>query len=153
MPMYTIVCSVCEKQGVAKLNFAEYDEVKAGKREVTCSACGGWASVVFDPGNVSFVLKDGESGGWISKATKENAYRARHNKVMDKRQRDHAPRTRLQPNVGGVLTDTWQNAKELAYEQTYEKVRQEHGTATAAQAAAESAKTYEPLVKTEVTGT
>lgn len=150
--MYTTKCQVCEKQGVAKLTFAEYDKAKEGGFDLTCSACGGWAQIVFDPGNVSFVLKDGESGGFTSKAAKENAFRRKHNAVMDKRQRDHAPRTTLQPNFGGALTGNWKTAREAAYETTYDRVKEEHGTETAQQAAQESAQTYDPLVTREVSG-
>jgi hypothetical protein len=152
MPLYTVKCNVCEVQDSQRLTFAEYDEAKAGKREVSCLHCGGWASIVFDPGNVTFVLKDGVSGGWISKAGKENAFRRKHNVEMSRRQRDHAPRTTLQPNFGGEMTGNWRTAKEVAYDVTYDKVKQEHGAQVAQQAAQESAKTYEPLVKREVTG-
>lgn len=71
MPQYSVRCQVCEQQGSQRLTFAEYDEAKAGKLDVTCPHCGGWAAIMFDPGNVTFVLKDGESGGWVSKAGKE----------------------------------------------------------------------------------
>lgn len=154
MPLYSVKCQVCEKTGSARLSFAEYDQAKEGTFQVTCPdpECEGWAEIVFNPGDVAFVLKDGESGGWVSKAQKENAFRAKHNRVMDRRMRDHAPRTRLQPNVGGLMTPTWKDAKEVAYEQTYDKVKEEHGTDTARQAATESAKTYDPLVNREVTG-
>lgn len=152
MPQYSVRCQVCEQQGSQRLTFAEYDEAKAGKLDVTCPHCGGWAAIMFDPGNVTFVLKDGESGGWVSKAGKENTFRKKHNQVMDRRQRDHAPRTTLQPNFGGGLTGNWKTAKDAAYEATYDKVKQEHGPQVAAQAAQESAKTYDPLVKREVTG-
>ena len=147
MPQYTIKCEVFQEMGAQKLTFSEYDEVKAGTRELTCPLCGGWGSLVFDPGNVAFVLKDGESGGWISKAGKENTFRAKHNRIVAKRQRDHAPRTTLQPNFGGAMTGDWKTARDVAYESTYETVRQEHGTQIAVQAATESAKTYDPLVK------
>jgi hypothetical protein len=152
MPQYTTQCHVCEKQGSQRLTFAEYDEAKDGKRDVTCPHCGGWASIVFDPGNVTFVLKDGASGGFATKAGKENAFRRKHNAVMDRRQRDHAPRTTLQPNFGGGLTGNWKTAKDAAYEATYDKVKQDHGAQVAAQAAQESARTYDSLVKKEVTG-
>ena len=141
MPLYSVKCQVCEKQGTAKLSFAEYDEAKAGKQNVSCPHCGGWASIVFDPGNVTFVLKDGESGGWVSKATKENTYRARRGIEMARRQRDHAPRTTLQPNYGGALTGDWKTAQGAAYDDTFETVKQEHGAQVATQAAQESAKT------------
>lgn len=152
MPLYTVQCQVCEKQGVQKLSFAEYDETKAGKRDVSCPHCGGWASIVFDPGNVAFVLKDGVSGGWISKAGKENSFRRKHNVEMSRRQREHAPRTTLQPNFQGGLTGNWKTAKEAAYETRYDEVKQEHGAQVAAQAAKESAATYDPLVNREVSG-
>ncbi len=150
--LYTVQCQVCQKQGVQKLTFAEYDEAKAGTRDVPCPHCGGWASIVFDPGNVTFVLKDGASGGFTSKAAKENSYRRRRGVEMDRRQRDHAPRTTLQPNFGGGLTGNWKTAKDAAYEARYDEVKQEHGPQVAAQAAQESAKTYDPLVSKEVSG-
>jgi hypothetical protein len=150
MPLYTVQCQVCSKRSTQKLTFAEYKLVKDGKQDVTCPVCGGWASIVFDPGNVNFVLKDGQSGGWISKAGKENAFRQKHNVVVTRRQRDHAPRTTLQPNFGGLLTGTWKTAKEAAYETRYDEVKQEHGAQVAAQAAQESASTYDPLIKKAV---
>lgn len=152
MPLYTVQCQVCEKQGVKKLTFAEYDRVKAGTHDAVCPHCGEAASIVFDPGNINFVLKDGQSGGWVSKAGKENTYRRRHNVEMDRRQRDHAPRTTLQPNYGGLLTGKWKTAREAAFEARYDEVKQEHGPQVAMQAAQESAKTYEPLVNREVSG-
>lgn len=152
MPLYTVHCKVCEKEGVQKLTFSEYDEVKDGKRDVSCPSCGGWAAIVFDPGNVNFVLKDGESGGWVSKASKENSFRARHGKEMARRQRDHAPRTTLQPNFQGGLTGDWKTAKEAAYDTRYDEVKQEHGAQVAMDAAKESAATYDPLINRGVTG-
>ncbi len=153
MPLYTVKCQVCEKEGSQRLSFAEYDNAKAGKHDVTCPHCGGWAAIKFDPGNVAFVMKDGESGGWVSKAGKENAFRKKHNIEMSRRQREHAPRTTLQPNFGGELTGTWKTAKEAAYDTTYDAVKQEHGAQIAQQAAQASASTYDPLVKRGVTGT
>lgn len=154
MPMYDVKCKVCNKPGTTRLTFAEYDEVKAGKAAIDCGdeSCEGQVEIVFNPGDVAFVLKDGESGGWVSKAGKENAYREKHNKVVSRRQRDHAPRTQLQPNYNGQLTGSWKGAKDAAYQATYEKVREEHGPQVATQAAGESAKTYDPLVNREVTG-
>jgi hypothetical protein len=143
MPHYTTKCQVCEQPGTVRLTFAEYDEVQAGSRTLTCSneECGGWAQIQFDPGAVAFVLKDGESGGWISKAGKENKYRAGHRKEMARRERDHVFKSRLQPNYGGQLTGSWKDAKEAAYEATFDKVKQQHDSGLAQQAAAESAKT------------
>jgi len=152
MPLYTVQCEVCGETGRQKLSFAEYDEIKAGQHTLTCPICEGWAEIVFDPGNVNFVLKDGESGGWVSKANKENAYREKHGRVMDRRMADHAPKTTLQPNYKGGLTGTWKTAKEAAYDHAYDTVKQEHGAQIAQQAAQASASTYDPLIKKEVSG-
>lgn len=152
MPTYTVQCQGCQARGHQKFTFIEYDEIKSGKSTLTCPNCQGVASLCFNPGNVNFVLKDGESGGWVSKATKENAFREKHNKVMDRRQRDHARRTTLQPNFGGKLTGTWKTAKEAAYDATYDTVKQEFGSGIATQAAQASAGTFDPLVKKEVSG-
>lgn len=115
------------------------------------TGCGGEASIVFNPGEVSFVLKDGESGGWVSKAGKENAYRTARRKVMAQRERDHVFKSRLQPNFNGQLTHNWTDARDAAYDSTYDKVRGEHGAGMAQQAAKESAATYESHVKSEGT--
>lgn len=152
MPMYTVLCQVCAKTSTAKLTFSEYDETKAGTFQPSCGECGGWAAIQFDPGNVNFVLKDGESGGWISKAGKENSYRARHRAVMAKRERDHVFKSRLQPNYAGTVTENWKEASQAAYESTYDRVKQEHGAQTAQQAAQESARTYDPLINRGVSG-
>ena len=151
MPTYSSKCQGCGTAAAVRLTFAEYDEVKAGIKTLPCT-CGGSALIEFNPGEVEFVLKDGESGGWASKAGKENKFRAARRKVMEQRERDHVFKSRLIPNYGGQLTETWKDAKDAAYEATYDKVKQEHGAQTASQAAQESAKTYEPLVNREVTG-
>jgi hypothetical protein len=152
MPTYSVTCETCRKAASVRLSFSEYDLVKGGQT-LACphTGCEGKASIVFNPGEVAFVLKDGESGGWVSKAGKENAYRATRRKVMAQRERDHVFKSRLQPNFGGELTGTWQEARDAAYENTYDRIKQEHGAETARQAATESAKTYEPLVSREVT--
>lgn len=152
MPLYSVHCEVCGKAGSQKFTFAEYDEIKAGTQVLACPDCQGNVLIAFDPGNVSFVLKDGESGGWISKANKENAYRAKHGVEVSRRQRDHAPRTTLQPNFGGKLTGNWKTAKEAAYDSAYDTVKQEFGAQVATQAAQASAGTFDALVKKEVSG-
>jgi hypothetical protein len=154
MPSYSTRCKTCSKPADVRLSFAEYDEAQAGTLSISCGypGCGGASEIVFDPGEVSFVLKDGESGGWVSKAGKENAFRARHRKVMEKREKDHVFKSRLQPNHGGMMTHTWKDARDAAYESTFDKIKQEHGSQTAQQAASESAKTYDPLVSREVSG-
>jgi hypothetical protein len=152
MPVYTTQCQACHSRSSVKLTFAAYDEVKAGGSSLSCS-CGGAAELVFDPGAVNFVLKDGESGGWVSKAGKENAYRAKRREVMAKRERDHVFKSKLQPNFDGQLTESWKGAQEIARDVRYEEVRQEHDAGIAQTAATEAAKTYDSLVRREVSST
>lgn len=147
--MYSSRCEGCGTGATIRLSFSEYDGLKDGSRGLTCD-CGGAIKLVFDPGEVAFVLKDGESGGWASKAGKENKFRSARRRVMEQRERDHVFKNRLQPNYGGMMTETWKDAKDAAYEATFDKIKQEHGTSTATQAASESAKTYDPLVNREV---
>ena len=150
MPTYSTKCETCHTVSNRRLSFQEYDEVRAGTLPLSCS-CGGPASLEFTPGDVSFVLKDGESGGWVSKAGKENAYRAKRNQVMAKRERDHVRPHLLQPNFQGQLAGSWREAKDAAYQSTYEKAKGEHGAIDAAKAATASASTYDTYVKQEVT--
>jgi hypothetical protein len=113
-----------------RLTFSQYDEVRLGLRSLACECGGGEARIEFSPGNIGFVMKDGESGGWASKATKENGYRAKRRETMAQRERDHVFKNSLIPNYAGNDTGDWREAQELA--------RKERGEAAAA--------TYEPLV-------
>ena len=135
MPNYATRCTTCRETRDVRLSFAEYDEVKAETKTIECPSCGGTAAIEFAPGILGFVMKDGESGGWASKANKENHYRARRSTVMAQRERDNVFKPKLVPNFKGLETETWRNAQEVA--------RQEKGD--------ESAITYEPLVSQEQT--
>ena len=148
MPLYDTQCSACLKRETRKLSFQQYEEVASGASSLGCS-CGGKPELIFDPSAVSFVLKDGESGGWATKAQKENRYRSARCGVMAGRQRDHVNPNRLVPNHGGQVAGSWAEAKDVAYQSTYERVNREHGARTAAKAASEAAKTYDPHVKRE----
>jgi len=150
MPIYSTKCQTCETTSNRKLSFQEYDDAKAGKMTLSCT-CGGSAELVFNPADVSFVMKDGESGGWASKAGKENAYRAKRRGVMARRERDHVRPNRLQPNFNGQAVSSWKEARDAAYQSTYAKVKSEHGEVDAAKAATDSAKTYDSFVKREAT--
>lgn len=150
MPLYNTHCDACSRDSTRKLSFAEYDQVAQGARSLTCE-CGGAEALVFDPSAVSFVLKDGESGGWVSKATKENKYRAGRRSEMGRRQREHVKPNQLVPNYQGQVAASWSEAKDTAYQSTYERVNRDHGARTAASAAAEAAKTYDTHVKREAT--
>jgi hypothetical protein len=125
-----------------KLTFSHYDAVKLGTKVLECGICRGTAALEFNPGDVNFVLKDGESGGWASKALKENKYRAKRQGVMERRQRDHAPNPKLVPNFAGEQLSSWSEARAAAYETAYEETRD-------ATAAKEAASTYDPLVQRE----
>lgn len=148
MPIYQTKCSVCNTETSRKLTFSEYDSVHTGQTSLSCQ-CGGSQALVFDPADVSFVLKDGESGGWISKASKENKYRAARGRAMDRKTRDHVKPNKLIPNHNGQVAGSWAEAKDAAYQSTYERVNREHGARTAANAASEAAKTYDTHVKKE----
>lgn len=148
MPLYDTQCSTCSRRETRKLSFQQYEALSSGSLTLECG-CGGKSELVFDPSAVCFVLKDGESGGWATKAQKENRYRSARRDVMVRRERDHVQPNRLVPNYGGQVAGSWAEAKDAAYHSTYERVNREHGPTTAAKAATETAKTYNAHVKRE----
>jgi hypothetical protein len=133
MPTYQIECPECGLVKDQRFTFSEYDKVKSGEETLQCGNCGCSAQFAFSPGSLGFIFKEGESGGWASKAIRENAYRKKRRKEMARREKDHVFQPRLQPNFDGVETGTWKDAQELA--------RKEKGNA--------SASTFVPLVKKE----
>lgn len=141
MPQYTIKCNECAQSGDIRLSFEKYDSVKDGSMRLLCNTCDGKCEIVFDPSSVQFVLKDGISGGWASKAMKENAYRKVRREVLGRKERDHVFKPRLQPNFGGVETGTWKEAQEFA--------RAEISKDLDTKAANTIASSYEPLVTKE----
>jgi len=150
MPTYNVQCEVCKKQEIRKLTFNQYDLVKENKFQLNCS-CGGIMQLLFDPTGIGFVLKDGSSGGWQTKSSKENTYRTARRQVMSQRERDHVSPKRLVPNFQGDLTSSWKEAKDAAYQSTFDNLKGEHGVKTAVKAATESAKTYNQHIKQEAT--
>ena len=142
MPQYSTKCLVCEKTNEIRLSFSNYDAVRLGTKTLECTACQGQVNLVFSPGDVSFVLQDGPSGGWISKAMRENKYRTERQGVMTRRQRDHAPNPKLTPNFAGEVTHTWADAKQAAYDKALHETQD-------TSAAREAAKTYDSFVKKE----
>ncbi len=137
MPTYATKCSECRREKDFRLSYTQYEEVRAGERQLDCAECGKTTSLVFDPGNFGFTLKDGESGGWASKSMKENNYRKDRARVMARREKDHVFKNKLVPNYKGEETGTWREAQEVA--------KVEKGV--------EAAVTYEPLVQKEVGAT
>lgn len=144
MPQYTIKCEECEESGDIRLSFEKYDQVKAGDMNLICNSCEGKCAIVFDPSTVQFVLKDGISGGWISKSMKENAWRKKHREVLGRRERDHVFKPRLQPNFGGVETGSWTDAREFARTEMTKELGTEAGKSVAS--------SYQAVVTKEKSG-
>jgi hypothetical protein len=115
------------------MSFSDYDAVVKGEAKLVCPSCQENMTLNFQPGRVAFVLKDSAVGGWVSKAGKENKYRAKRREVMAQRERDHVFKSSLQPNYKGEETGTWREAQEAA--------RKEGGDT--------AASTYTPLVAKE----
>ena len=134
MPTYTFR-SPNGQTFTKRLSFSDYDAVVAGDMSIVDEQ-GKACEIVFDPGAVGFVLKDGEAGGWPSKAGKENKYRRSRGTEMTRRQRDHAPKTRLIPNYQGQEAESWKEVQD--------HVRGEKGDL--------SASTYDSLVTKEQQG-
>jgi len=108
MPTYTIVCSSCSKTEDRRLTFSERDVF-----EGACG-CGGKLEIGFTPTAVAFTLRDGPSGGWASRAIKENQYRAKRREMLAQKEKDHVYTPSLIPNFGGQETGDWREAKEEA---------------------------------------
>jgi predicted nucleic acid-binding Zn ribbon protein len=107
MPTYSVACLECGHTEDRRLSFTDYDKIKAGETTLTCPGCTEVMEIGFQPSHVTFVLKDGPSGGWVSKAGKENKYRMARREVMAQRERDHVFKSSLQPNYKGEETGTW----------------------------------------------
>ena len=114
MPTYSVLCSECGHIEDKKMTFSDYDRIKEGLLLLECPQCTCGMELNFDPGAVTFVLKDGPSGGWASKAVKENTYRAKHRLDVEKKERDHVFKNKLIPNITGQETGTWREAQAAA---------------------------------------
>lgn len=115
-----------------KLTFAEYEQVRTGDLKIKDDS-GDELVLVFNPGNIGLVLKDGPSGGWASKALKENAYRSARVATLKQKERDNVFKPKLIPNYMGEEAPSWKEAQEEA--------RSKEGSAVA--------KTYDRLVAKE----
>jgi hypothetical protein len=114
MPTYSTRCEGCGDAASTRLSFVDYESVKLGAKTLECASCHGKVVIAFNPGEVSFVMKDGESGGWTSKAVKENSYRAKRRVEMGRRTKDHVAPRPLIPNYAGQQTENWREAQEAA---------------------------------------
>jgi hypothetical protein len=132
MPTYTFRRPVDGALVTKRMSFAEYEAVKAGTSQVVDEA-GSVLEIVFNPGNVGFVLKDGVSGGWASKANKENKHRRARSSQMAQREKDHVFKSRLVPNYQGQEASNWSEVQD--------HVRSTKGVV--------AASTYDPLVSKE----
>ena len=132
MPTYTFKNPESGETLTKRLKFDEYEAVRSGEQKVT-SEDGTELELVFDPGDVGFVLKDGVSGGWATKAGRENKYRRERSSQMAQREKDHVFKSKLVPNYNGQEAGSWREVQE--------HVRSTKGTA--------SARTYDPLVTKE----
>ena len=135
MPIYNTQCRGCQKTSEIRLTFSDYDGVRLGTKILGCASCSETVEIVFNPSDVSFILRDGESGGWAGKAIKENKLRARRREILAKRERDHVFKNKLQPNYEGMETGSWKETQAF--------VRDRHGEA--------SASTYDSFVQREKT--
>jgi hypothetical protein len=145
--VYTTKCeNKCD--ATIRLSFSEYEQAMSGG-SLACSVCRSSAQIHFSPEGVNFVLRDGPSGGWATKAALENRYRRDRHATMGRRERDHVKPNKLVPNFGGEIAHSWSEAKGAAYQSTYDKVNGEHGARTAAKVAQESARTFDKHIKQE----
>jgi len=109
--------------------------VRTGKKEVV-DENGQTMTLVFNPTGFGFVLKDGISGGWISKSLAENDYRLKRREVLAKKEKDHFHTATLVPNYEGQEAHCWvdvrdhaRSVKGEASARTYDRlVQQEKGT-------------------------
>lgn len=110
MPMYTFVKS--DGETVSKrLSFTQYEACKANGSTLT-DKDGSVLQLVFDPGSLGFVLKDGASGGWMTKASKESQYRQARSVAMAKKERDHVFKSTLVPNYNGQEAHSWSDVRD-----------------------------------------
>lgn len=132
MPIYTFRRVEDGATITKRMSFAEYDAIVAGTQKAVDPE-GKALEIVFNPGRVGFVLKDGVSGGWASKVNKERQYRQARSTTMARREKDHVFKTRLVPNYQGQEAETWADVKD--------HVRTTKGV--------EAASTYDSLVSKE----
>lgn len=131
MPIYTFR-RPDGQEFTKRLSFDAFRAIQAGE-QMLVDDDDNELELVFNPGEVGFVLKDGESGGWTSKAMKENKYRKERRQVMTQRERDHVFKSKLVPNHQGKEAHNWADVRD--------HVRTTEGVA--------AAKTYDRLVTQE----
>lgn len=116
MPTYTF-SRADGAQTKRRLTFGEYELVKNGDLQVVDDE-GHTLALVFNPTGVGFILKDGPSGGWMSKGYKEKKYREDRSQVMARREKSHAFKTKLVPNLDGREASSWKDVRDEVRTQT-----------------------------------
>lgn len=139
MPTYQSHCNACKLTGDVRLSFIQYDEIKQGTSSLVCNSCDGKCEILFNPSGVSFILRDGVSGGWQSKALKENAYRSRRRSWLARREKDNVFTPQLQPNFDGVETGSWVEARDFARSEISKEFGKDIGNKVA--------RTFDPFVR------
>lgn len=139
MPTYQSHCASCGAKGDVRLSFSDYDAIQTRSSTLVCNECEGNCEILFNPAGVSFILRDGVSGGWQSKALKENGYRARRRNWLAKREKDNVFTPALQPNFNGTETGDWKEAREFARSETTKESGRDAGNRVA--------RTFDPFVR------
>lgn len=111
MPTYTFKKPSNGSLVTKRLTFTEYDSVRSGVNLIQ-DETGETLEIVFDPGQVGFVMKDGQSGGWASKANKENRFRRDRSAQMGRREKDHVFKSKLVPNYQGKEAHSWADVQD-----------------------------------------
>lgn len=127
MPLYT--CKRPDGGVVEKrLSFSQYEACKAGTLTIADND-GSPLEIVFNPGTLGFVMKDGVTGGWSTKNSKESQYRKVRNTEMARREKDHVFKSSLVPNFNGQEGHSWadvqdhvRSVKGVAAANTYNKL-------------------------------
>jgi len=106
MPIYMFKCVECEKSQ------EEIHKIENIPDLMPCHSCGGEAKRTLS--QVSVQLK---GYGFPGRDMKEKKYRTGRHAEMGRRQREsHAVSSKVTPNVGGELCDSWSDAAKLAKE-------------------------------------
>jgi hypothetical protein len=113
MPTYTFREQTSGNLVKRRLSFADYDNFTSGSMELLGSD-GKALEYVLDPGKTSFVMRDGSSGGWPSKALLEKKYRAARSSKMAAFEKDNTFKPKLIPNYKGAEAPTWKEAQDEA---------------------------------------
>lgn len=142
-----MTCARCNASTEEILTFAEYDCLEKKEVALPCEACGGPKELAETFTEIDVIYRDGMSGGWASKAGKENNYRQKRYSYLGTRARNNHKVSKLIPNFQGEIAESWKEAKEMAYEKVSEAVG---GGLEGAKMGQHVADTFTPRVEAEV---